>query len=623
MVKVAWALLLFSVASQAAALTTDGLSLLALKAAISLDPYRILDSWLDSDDEPCAWRGVSCQSGRVTAVSLANISLEGYLPSELSLLSSLEILSLPHNRFFGQIPSAIGEIRSLVSLDLSNNDFSGPVPSEIAGLESLVSLDLSSNQLNGSLPPEIAALPQLSGVLNLSCNLFTGQIPSAYGDIPVAVSLDLRQNQLSGEIPQVGSLLNQGPTAFAGNPALCGFPLKYACDQPVANSNPSFNVRSPSPRSTAEERQRRPVAMIPILAVIIIAALVSVIVLQWQFRRRRVASAGGNGIFGKKQKSSPAWNDRREGQNPEEIYMAVDESFDLELEELLRASAYVIGKSRGGIVYKVVVSRGSALAVRRLSEIDEGNGPDDPCRRRRTFEAEAAAIGRARHPNLVQLRAYYYAPDEKLLIYDYIPNGNLFMALHGEQQAAAAAGGPTLTPLTWAARLAILKGVGRGLACLHDYSPRKLVHGSLKSSKILLDEELRPYVSGFGIAQVQRGGGGGSKQQLAAAEAAYAAPEMRSPPTQRGDVYAFGVVMMEVATGRRPESGMVESVRLSFKEARPLSELVDPALLNEVHAKREVLAVFHIALGCTEADPEARPRMRTVVDGLERIGPGS
>ncbi|XP_020597145.1 receptor protein kinase-like protein ZAR1 [Phalaenopsis equestris] len=619
MLMTSWALLLISLSSQAAALTTDGLSLLALKAAITLDPHRILDSWVDSDDDPCAWRGVSCQSGRITAVSMANSSLEGYLPSELSLLSSLETLALPHNRFFGQIPSAIGNIRSLVSLDLSNNDFSGPVPSEIAGLESLVSLDLSSNQLNGSLPPAIAALPRLSGVLNLSCNLFTGKIPAAYGNFPVAVSLDLRQNHLSGEIPQVGSLLNQGPTAFAGNPALCGFPLKYACSQPVANANPSLNVSSPTLRSTAEERQRRPAAMIPILAVIIIVALVSVLVLQWQFRRRRATAAGGKGMLCKKGKGSPSLNDRREGQNPDEIYVAVDESFDLELEELLRASAYVIGKSRSGIVYKVLVSRGPALAVRRLSEIDDGNDPDDPFRRRRTFESEAGALGRARHPNLVHLRAYYYAPDEKLLIYDYIPNGNLFIALHGGQKAAVVGPAPMMLP--WAARLAILKGVARGLAYLHECSARKLVHGSLKSSKILLDGNLRPYVSGFGISQLQRSGGGGSNQQPVAAEAGYAAPEMRSPPTQRGDVYAFGVMMMELATGRRPEAGMVESVRLSFKEARPLSELVDPTLLKEVHAKREVLAVFHIALGCTEAEPEARPRMRTVVEGLERIGP--
>lgn len=119
------------------------------------------------------------------------------------------------------------------------------------------------------------------------------------------------------------------------------------------------------------------------------------------------------------------------------MFVAVDDGFGMELEELLRASAYVVGKSRGGIVYRVVPGRGPAVAVRRLSEPDDGDsdgsGSGSGWRRRRAFEAEAAAIGRARHPNVARLRAYYYAPDEKLLIYDYLPNGSLHSALHGNR----------------------------------------------------------------------------------------------------------------------------------------------------------------------------------------------
>ncbi|KAK8935683.1 putative inactive leucine-rich repeat receptor-like protein kinase [Platanthera zijinensis] len=607
-----WVLfLIFSAILPVASMTTDGLSLLALKAALSFDPDGVLNSWIDSDGDPCAWRSVSCRDGRVSSISLANFSLEGYLPSELSLLSSLESISLPYNRFFGQIPSSIGEIRSLVSLDLSNNDFSGPVPFEIGQLESLVTLDLSSNRLNGSLPPEIATLPRLTGVLNLSCNLFSGRIPPVYGDIPVSVSLDLRQNQLSGEIPQVGSLLNQGPTAFAGNPRLCGFPLKYACDEPSEDStfpvaNPSFNLRSPTQRATTGKNQHRTALMIVILTLIIIAALGSVLILNWQFRRRRSVVGGdvGEGKPLGKEKLFNTCNERREEQNPDEIYMAMDESFDLELEELLRASAYVVGKSRSGIVYKVVVSRGPSVAVRRLSEIDDGEDPIDEWRRRRAFEAEATAIGRARHPNLVQLQAFYYAPDEKLLIYDFIPNGNLFTALHGGKTASVPP-----PPLLWEARVSILLGAAQGLAYLHECSTRKLVHGNVKSSKILLDDELRSFLSGFGIAQLQRSLGAGSKKSPSAMAG-----------TQKDDVYAFGLVMMEVVTGRRAEAGLEEWVRRAFKEALPLSELVDPVLLKEVHVKCEVLAVFHTALGCTEADQEARPRMKAVVDCLDRLG---
>jgi len=112
----------------------------------------------------------------------------------------------------------------------------------------------------------------------------------------------------------------------------------------------------------------------------------------------------------------------------------------------------------------------------------------------------------------------------------------------------------------------------------------------------------------------------------------YVAPELRAPggapaaaATQKGDVFAFGVVLLEAVTGREPtegEGGMdLEAwVRRAFKEERPLSEVVDPTLLGEVHAKKQVLAVFHVALGCTEPDPEMRPRMRAVAESLDRIG---
>ena len=119
-----------------------------------------------------------------------------------------------------------------------------------------------------------------------------------------------------------------------------------------------------------------------------------------------------------------------EGEGQKGKFVVVDEGFNLELEDLLRASAYVVGKSKSGIVYKVVSGRGSnvapptVVAVRRLSE-------NDATWRFKEFESEVEAIGRVQHPNIVRLRAYYYANDEKLLITDYIRNGSLYTALHG------------------------------------------------------------------------------------------------------------------------------------------------------------------------------------------------
>lgn len=203
------------------------------------------------------------------------------------------------------------------------------------------------------------------------------------------------------------------------------------------------------------------------------------------------------------------------------------------------------------------------------------------------------------------------------------------------------AGGPSssLPPLSWAARLKIAQGTARGLMYIHEHSPRKYVHGNIKSTKILLDDELRPYLSGFGITRLVPGASKMTKNQtivnsamgsrISAPASVYLAPEARiygSKFTHKCDVYSFGIVLLELLTGRLPDAapdndgkGLESLVRKVFREERPMSEIIDPALLNEVHAKKQVIAAFHIALNCTELDPEFRPRMRTVSESLDRI----
>jgi serine/threonine protein kinase len=210
------------------------------------------------------------------------------------------------------------------------------------------------------------------------------------------------------------------------------------------------------------------------------------------------------------------------------------------------------------------------------------------------------------------------------------------------------AGGPsnTLPVLSWAARLKIAQGTARGLMYIHEHSPRKHVHGNLKSTKILLDDELQPYISSFGLARLVSSGSkfttsvskklhlnqtisSATGLKISAPYNVYLAPEARVSGrkfTQKCDVYSFGIVLMELLTGRLPDArpendgkGLDSLVRNVFREERPLSEIIDPALLSEVHAERHVVAVFHIALNCTELDPELRPRMRTVSENLDCI----
>ncbi|XP_022966222.1 receptor protein kinase-like protein ZAR1 isoform X2 [Cucurbita maxima] len=623
--------------SFSSSLNSDGLSLLALKAAIETDPSHVLASWSDSDSTPCHWPGILCTRDRVTHLSLTNKGLTGYIPSELGLLDSLQRLSLAFNNFSKPIPVHLYNATNLVFLDLSHNSLSGPVSDQIGELRNLRHLDLSSNSLNGSLPKRLTELTELVGTLNLSYNRFSGEVPPSFGNLPLIVNLDVRHNNLTGKIPQVGSLLNQGPTAFSGNPSLCGFPLQTLCPEA---QNPNVIPENPqNPKSLNGNFQgygggratRGSGAAATVAVVSSIFAVMGVVSLTvWLFRRKAEVRKRD---VGKSGKGSPEGNSEGDLEGQDGKFVVIDEGMNLELEDLLRASAYVVGKSRSGIVYKVVAGRGSGaaasiVAVRRLNDGDATLTFKD-------FEYEMESISRVHHPNILRLIAHYYAIDEKLVVTDFINNGSLHSALHGGPSSS-------LSPLPWSARLKIAQGAARGLAYIHEFGARKYVHGNIKSTKILLDDDLEPYVSGFGLTRLSQGASKklSSSQNMITTSimgpsmttpsAMYLAPEVREfggKYTQKCDVYSFGIVLLELLSGRLPNAGSETDggkglecfVRKAFQEERPLTEIIDPALVPEIYAKKQVVSTFHIALNCTELDPELRPRMRLVSESLDRI----
>ncbi|CAN0896152.1 Receptor protein kinase-like protein ZAR1 [Linum grandiflorum] len=589
---------------------------------------------------------------RLQNVDLSNNSVSGSLPEEIKTCRQLQRLILAGNRISGEIPAGIwAELDSLVQLDLSSNDFSGPIPNDLGELKSL------------------------SNTLNLSFNHLSGRIPKSLGNLPVTVSFDLRGNNFSGEIPQTGSFSNQGPTAFLQNPLLCGFPLQKACNNESTPGVDETETDTSSFGGPDDKKEGLSSGVIILISVADAAGVAFIgLVIVYVYWKKKDESNGcscmGKGKFGgggrdgklvllplcfgcggRRNEESEAEDKVEEGgggggsEGGGGELVAIDKGFSFELDELLRASAYVLGKSGLGIVYKVVLGNGIPVAVRRLGEGGE--------QRYKEFVAEVQAIGKVKHPNVVKLRAYYWAPDEKLLISDFVSNGNLATALRGRTGHSQ----PSTSSLSWSTRLRIAKGTARGLAYLHECSPRKFVHGDIKPSNILLNNDFQPQISDFGLSRLvtitaennnnnnnnpsSSSGGfmGGALPYLKPSSQPeknnnYRAPEARVPgnkPTQKWDVYSFGIVLLELLTGKSPELSpsssssmevvdLVRWVRKGFEEENPLSEMVDHSLLQEVHAKKEVLAVFHLAMGCTENDPEVRPRMKTVSENLDRIG---
>lgn len=385
------------------------------------------------------------------SIFLYGNNLSGSLPPSLCSLPRLQNLDFSNNSLSGLLPKFLQNCRQLQRLILAGNKFSGQIPEGIfPELANLEQLDLSANEFNGSIPDDMGELKSLSGTLNLSYNHFSGRIPKSLGDLPLTVSFDLRGNDLSGEIPQTGSFSNQGPTAFLDNPSLCGFPLQRSCKNTSSDSSPSVEYGMQDSNGAGGQKGLKPGLIILIsVADAVGVAFIGLIVVYvyWKKKDSNGCSCTGKGKLGGNEKpgscafpcigfggfpSNDSEADSEKGggggasggmSGAEGDLVAIDKGFNFELDELLRASAYVLGKSGLGIVYKVVLGNGIPVAVRRLGEGGE--------QRYKEFVAEVQAIGRVKHPNVVKLRAYYWAPDEKLLISDFISNGSLASALRG------------------------------------------------------------------------------------------------------------------------------------------------------------------------------------------------
>ncbi|CAM8990408.1 unnamed protein product [Rhodiola kirilowii] len=269
----------------------------------------------------------------------------------------------------------------------------------------------------------------------------------------------------------------------------------------------------------------------------------------------------------------------------------------------------IIGSGGYGTVYKLNLNDSMVFAVKRLhrgsAEIERG------------FERELEAMGDIKHRNIVTLHGYYTAPRYNMLIYELMPNGSLDMLLHGKLKDQKL--------LDWPMRCKIALGAARGIAYLHHDCIPHIIHRDIKSSNILLDQNMEPRVSDFGLATLMEA----DKTHVSTVVAGtfgYLAPEYfeTGRATFKGDVYSFGVVLLELLTGRKPsdEAFIEEGTKLvtwvkATVEHKREEDVVDSCLQGA--PIDEINKMFAIASMCLESDPSDRPTMTEVVKSLEQI----
>ncbi|VFQ80842.1 unnamed protein product [Cuscuta campestris] len=270
----------------------------------------------------------------------------------------------------------------------------------------------------------------------------------------------------------------------------------------------------------------------------------------------------------------------------------------------------VIGSGGFGTVYKVVMEEeGVSFAIKRLNRI---SAEED-----RGFERELDAMADIKHRNIVTLHGYYSSPHYNLLIYELMPNGSLDKMLHDKS--------PIKKVLDWESRLRIAVGAARGLSYLHHDCIPHIIHRDIKSSNILLDQNMEAQVSDFGLATLMEPNKT-HVSTLVAGTFGYLPPEYfeTGKATVKGDIYSFGVVLLELITGRRPtdeafvEAGtkLVGWVKAVIADKR--EEYVVDHNLAECRTG-EITQFFNVAMMCLEYEPSKRPTMAEVVKMLEQI----
>ncbi|KAF6141097.1 hypothetical protein GIB67_006542 [Kingdonia uniflora] len=587
------------------------------------------------------------QCSNLTLLNLAYNGFTGTIPSELGELMNLQEFILSGNSLFGDIPNSLLRSKNLSKLDLSNNRFNGTIPKdlcantprlqflllgqnsikgdiplEIGNCAKLLELQLGGNYLTGNIPPEIGQIKNLQVSLNLSFNHLHGPLPSELGKLDKLVSLDFSNNQLSGDIPSAvkgmmslievnfsnnlltGRIpifvpLQKSPkSSFTGNKGLCGEPLNISCENPFGSGD-----------EVDHHKVSYKIILVVLGSGLSVFVMVAVVVFLFMMRERQEKSAKAAKIIEDGIAEPPlviAGN-----VFVENLKQAID--FDAVVKQSLKDS----NKTSCGTfsaIYKAVMPSGLILFVKRLRSMDR-----TVTYHQNKMIRELERLGKLCHDHLMTPIGFVIYEDVALLLHHYLPNGTLAQYLHDSTTK------PEFEP-DWRRRLSIAIGAADGLSFLHHVAT---IHLDVASGNVFLDANFKPLVGEIEISKLIDPSRGAASISAVAGSFGYIPPEYAytMQVTAPGNVYSYGVVLLEILTTRLPVDeafgegiDLVKWVHGAPKRGETPEQILDARLSTVSFAwRKQMLAVLKVALICTDSTPAKRPKMKKVVEMLKEI----
>ncbi|GMH25132.1 hypothetical protein Nepgr_026975 [Nepenthes gracilis] len=501
---------------------------------------------------------------------------------------------------------------SMIFLDLSYNMLQGSIPKELGAMFYLSILDLAHNNLSGPLPPELGGLKNV-GVLDLSYNRLSGPIPESLSGLTLLTEIDLSNNKLSGMIPDSGQFETFPAYRFYNNSGLCGYPLQ-ACGS------------SSGSNSFAHQKHRKSslAGSVAIGLLFSLFCIFGFIIVGVELKKRRKEQDSTLDLYIDGNSHSGATNTSWKLTSTREALSINLAAFEKPLRKLTFADLLdatngfhddsLVGSGGFGDVYKAQLKDGSVVAIKKLIHVS-GQGEKE-------FTSEMETIGKIKHRNLVPLLGYCKVGEERLLVYEYMKYGSLEDVLHDRKKDGI--------KLNWAARRKIAIGAARGLAFLHHNCVPHIIHRDMKSSNVLLDGNLEARVSDFGMARLMSAMDTHLSVSSLAGTPGYVPPEYYQSfrCSKKGDVYSYGVVLLELLTGKQPtdsadfgDNNLVGWVKQHAKTS--ITDVFDPKLMNEIPSlEKELLHHLKVACACLDDRPWKRPTMIQVMAMFKEIQAG-